>query len=152
MELTALLQKLVANTPRGLEIALAEINSERDNNMSAQVLNNKLNPYYTSDHPNAPQIEAILRSNNLFFDLAQWSALKANAVVVPLPQVDESAGETSDAFMQILRELGELTAKYQEAYKDKKITRKEWRDIAREFEDVFTAVAHAKALIEASVK
>lgn len=152
MELTALLQALVANTPHGLQIALAEINSTRENKMSEQVLNNKLNPYYENDHLNAHQTEAIIRSLNLYLPVAQFYAAKANGVVFILPAISESGAAVSEAFMDITRELGEACADYQAAYGDKKITKKEFKKIAQGFDDVVTSVARAKAIVEAGVK
>jgi len=152
VELTALLQSLVANTPHGLQIALAEINSTRENKMSEQVLNNKLNPYYMADQLNEPQIEAIIRSLNLYLPVAQFYAAKANAVVFIMPVISESGAEVSEAFMDITRELGEACAEYQSAYSDRKICRREFKRIARGFDDVVASVARAKAIVEAGVK
>lgn len=152
MELTALLQALVANTPHGLQIALAEINSARETKMSEQVLNNKLNPYFENDHLNVPQIEAIIRSLNLYLPVAQFYASKANAVVFVLPAITETGAEVSDAFMDITRELGEVCSKYQDAYKDKRICKRDFKQISKEFDDVVASVARAKAIVQAGVK
>ncbi|KQT37697.1 phage regulatory CII family protein [Methylophilus sp. Leaf414] len=152
MELTALLQQLVAEIPHGLEIALAAINATRANKMSAQVLNNKLNPYYPADQLNESQTEAIIRVHNLYLQVSQFYASKANAVVFVLPAVSENRINVSEAFMDITRELGEACADYQTAYGDKQITRKEFKKIARGFDDVVSSVARAKAIVEAGVK
>ncbi|HSH86870.1 MAG TPA: phage regulatory CII family protein [Methylophilus sp.] len=152
MELTALLQMLVANTPHGLDIALAEINKNRVTKMSAQVLNNKLNPYFDNDHLNAPQIDAIIRALNLDLPLAQHSAEKANAVVMSLPSVPEGDIEISNAFMDMTRELGETCAKFQKYYSDKHITRNEFKDISSEFNELLETVVKAKSIVKAIVR
>lgn len=152
MEIAVELHRQVSRSPHGVELALAEINADRANNMHKRALNNKLNPHYTADWPTLPQYSAIIRANNLDFAMAEYHACRANAVVVKLPEVEETGEAVAEAFMDITRELGEACAKYQEAFRDKRITPREFKEIKQEFNDVVAAVMRAKALIKKGVR
>jgi hypothetical protein len=87
VEIAALLQRLVANTPGGFDAALSEINAGRSTKMSAQVLHNKLNHLYPDDQLNESQTLAIIRAINCNVAVASHFAEKGNAVVMILPAV-----------------------------------------------------------------
>lgn len=152
MEIAALLQRLVANTPGGFEAALAEINAGRSTKMSAQVLHNKLNHLYPDDQLNESQTLAIIRAINCNVAVASHFAEKGNAVVMILPAVPEGDMEISNAFMDITRELGETCAKFQKYYTDKYITRNEFKDISAEFNELLETVVKAKSIVKAIVR
>lgn len=140
MELTGLLQKQVALVPDGLVRALDEINDGRTNKMSTQVLNNKLNPHYEQDCLNIHQFEAIVRRLDLALVLAKHFAARANAVVVSLPAVAESDMSLLDDFMNIARELGETSARFQTGFADGVITHDEYGQIKKEVHDTVAAL------------
>lgn len=140
MGLTRFLQKQVDLVPDGLVRALAEINEGRSNQMGAQVLNNKLNPNYEQDCLNLIQFEAIVRRLDLNFELAKFFAAKANAIVVSLPAVPESDMALLDDFMNIARELGETSQRFQTGFADGVITHSEYLQISKEVHDTVAAL------------
>lgn len=140
MELTAKVQKLVATSPDGLVRALAEINDGRSNQMGPQVLNNKLNPNYEQDCLNLIQFEAIVRRLDLNIELAKYFAAKSNAIVVSLPAVPESDMALLDDFMNIARELGETSQRFQTGFADGVITQTEYMQISKEVHDTVAAL------------
>ena len=152
MELTAKLQKLVATSPDGMVRALAEINDGRSNQMGAQVLNNKLNPNYEQDCLNLLQFEAIVRRLDLNLELAKYFAGKANAIVVPLPAVPESDMALLDDFMNIARELGETSQRFQTGFADGVITHVEFQQISKEVHDTVAALLQFEQSVERVVR
>ncbi|MDT7849934.1 phage regulatory CII family protein [Methylophilus sp. VKM B-3414] len=108
--------------------------------MGAQVLNNKLNPNYEPDCLNLIQFEAIVRRLDLNFELAKYFAAKANAIVVSLPAVPESDMALLDDFMNIARELGETSQRFQAGFADGVITQAEYLQISKEVHDTVAAL------------
>lgn len=140
MDLTAKLQGLVDKAPGGLVLALAAINADRSNQMSTQVLHNKLNPFYAADCLNVHQFSAIVRCLDLNLEMACFYAEKANAVVVKLPAVAESDMALLDDFLNIARELGETSQRFQAGFADGVITQAEYQQISKEVHDTVSAL------------
>lgn len=152
MELTAKLQKLVSAKPDGVVRALAEINEGRQHAMGAQVLNNKLNPNYEQDCLNVHQLEAIVRRLNLGFEVAEFFAEKNNAIVVRLPAVPESDMSLLDDFMNIAKELGETSLRFQQGFADGVITQDEFSQIKKEIYETVAALLSFEKSIERVVR
>jgi len=152
VELTAKLQKLVSKVPDGIVRSLAEINEGRDKQMGPQVLNNKLNPNYEADCLNLLQFEAIVRRLDLNLELAKYFAAKSNAIVVQLPNVPESDMALLDDFMNIARELGETSQRFQSGFADGVITQEEYLQISKEVNDTVAALLQFQKSVERVVR
>lgn len=152
MDLTRKIQALVDGVPDGLVRALAEINEGRANQMSAQVLNNKLNPNYAQDCLNIHQIEAVVRRLDLGYAVACYFAEKSNAVVVKLPAVAESDMALLDDFMNIAKELGETSQRFQTGFADGVITHAEYQQISKEVHDTVAALLQFEQSVQRVVR
>lgn len=148
MGLLAWLRDEVAAAEDGITLALAEINKNRQNMMSAQYLNNKLNPNYKADQPNVEQFEAILRRLDLYLPLAEYCVEHANAVVVVLPEVPESDIELLEAYMTMPKELADIGTKFTEAYADGDISGADYKTIEREIDQLVTAALTYKKVVK----
>lgn len=115
-----------------------------------KVMGNKLNPNCTTHDLGAKhELEMLLDFTNGNLDAAEYFAAKANAVVMKLPDLPEMSDMALlDSFMQIMKELGEVSAAFQLAYADGNINKREFECIAAEIEDVFTRLFEFKAGVE----
>ncbi len=105
--------------------------------VKAQTLTNCLNVNASTHNLNISNFELLAEFSNGNMAVAEYFAAKANAVVVPLPDMpDESDMGLLDGYMAVIKEMGELAVRFQEAYSDNNITEKEFEAIELEFADV----------------
>lgn len=98
-----------------------------------KVLASQLNPNTDTHHLSIESLEMLADFTNGNLEIATYFAEKANAVVIPLPNIpDLSDMGLLDGYMAIMREFGELSARFQEAYADGDISHKEFESIAHE--------------------
>lgn len=104
--------------------------------MSPNVLNKKVDPNVDSHHLRLDE-SVKMQSITGDFRILHAMAFTLNHVAIPLPKItDASDMELLDGFMEIVRELGELTNEFQESWADGRITKKELARIHSEGEDV----------------
>jgi hypothetical protein len=105
--------------------------------VKAQTLTNCLNVNANTHNLNISNFELLAEFSNGNLAVAEYFAGKVNAVVVPLPEIpDESDIGLLDGYMAVIKEMGELAVKFQEAYADSNISQKELEAIDAEFADV----------------
>lgn len=98
-----------------------------------KVLASQLNPNTDTHHLSIESLEMMADFTNGNFDVAEYFATKANAVVVQLPNIPD-LGDMGllDGYMNIMRKFGELSARFQSAYADGDIDQREFESIAHE--------------------
>jgi len=117
-----------------------------------KVLASKLNPNVDTHHLNIDELELLAEFTDTSIDVAQYFASKANAVVVRLPDMPDGSDLCLlDAYMQIMKELGELSAEFQKAFADGVINRKEFSRICVEVTGVQAKLLAFQQIIEAKV-
>jgi len=114
-----------------------------------QVLTNKLNPNYDSHHLSIEELEMMGDFTNRNIDIARYFADKANAVVVKVPDAPMD-GDMSllDGFLDITREMGEMSFEFQKSWADGEITKREFQCIKSEVSDVQSKLLAWLAAIE----
>lgn len=117
-----------------------------------QVLSNKLNPNSESHHLNIQEFEMMVDFTAENLMVAEYFAAKANAVVVKLPDAPNGDMALLDAFMKITTELGDASTKFQKAYADGDISNFESDLIAKEIDDVVSALVEFKACVKRIVR
>lgn len=114
-----------------------------------KVLASQLNPNTDTHHLSIESLEMMADFTNGNFEIAEYFADKANAVVVPLPTVPfESDMGLLDIFMSCMKELGEVSGAFQTAYADGDITQKEFERISLEIDDVLARLMEFKAAVK----
>lgn len=115
--------------------------------MSLQLLTNKVNANSESHTLNVQEAEACIDRINANYEVAEYFAHKAGAVVVRLPDVIESDMALLDEFMAIPVELGDVCNKFQRAYADGNINKQEFKVISKEVDDEIAALLSFKASV-----
>jgi hypothetical protein len=138
--LKKLIHRLVHSHDEGVTLATDEINSRRTNQISKQALINKLNPDGSIDSLNITDFENIVNRLKFNFEIAQHFAAPINAIVVRMPTVPEGDLALLDDFMAIAREIGDISAKFQLAYADGKITALEYETVEIEVKQAVGAL------------
>lgn len=152
MNIRELLHRLVHETPGGVARVLEAINYGRKTQMSTQMLTNKLNQFSESHTVNIQELELIANTLNLNLPLAQHFAEKANAVVFVLPDVTENDMALLDGFMQITKELGDVGQRFQQAYADGEIDKRDAKILKKETDDAVAALLAFQKRIEGMVR
>ena len=96
------------------------------------VLMHKLNPNNITHGVMANEAEQIIDLTDSNLSAAEYFASKTNAVVVQLPDCNGSDEELLDAFMDVVKELGVLSAEFQRDWADGRITPVEFRRLSKE--------------------
>lgn len=135
MTLRKLLHRLIYESPSGITGVLEYFNAGRVNKMSLQTLINKVNFNSHSHTTNTEEFELAIDLINCNYEVAEYFASKCNAIVFKLPDVVVGDMALLDGFMDIMREIGEISTEFQEAMSDNKITREEMGRIAKEISD-----------------
>lgn len=148
MNIRALLHRLVGDKPAGKLLLLEAFNYGRKNQMSMQVLTNKLNHNNTAHNMNVDELDLACKTLNLHLPLAEYHAAEANAVVFVLPDIGESDMALLDGFMQITKELGDVGMKFQQAYADGNIDCKDEKAISKEIDEAVAALLAWKERIK----
>lgn len=117
-----------------------------------KVLQNKLNPNSQTHFLTIDELETIGDFTNGNLDIAQFFAEKANAVVVKLPQIPEGDMALLDLYMQIMKELGDVSSAFQKAYADGDIDHIEFNQIASEVDDVVARLLEWQAAVKRVVR
>lgn len=118
-----------------------------------KVLQSKLNPNTDTHHLNIEELEMLADFTASNLSVAEYFAEKANAVVVPLPDMpDLSDMGLLDGFMAIMAEIGLLSAEFQKDYADGEITKKEFERIAIEVSAVQSKLLSFQASIKRVVR
>lgn len=105
------------------------------------VLSHKLNPNMNSHGINADEIEQVIDFAQRHADVARYFADLADMLVIPKIIVNGSDMELLDGYMDIIKELGEFSQKFQQAYADGDINPKEYRAILQEGNEVMAKMA-----------
>lgn len=115
---------------------------------SPNVLNKKVDPNTDTHHLRLDEALKISILNNDPRILHAFAA-GLNHVAIPLPGIDDD-GDMGllDGFMQVIKELGELTTAFQTAWADGSINSNELRDIKQEAQDVQSRLASFVQRIE----
>lgn len=103
---------------------------------SPNVLNKKVDPNTDTHHL---RLDEALKISLLTQDarILQAFAASLSHVAIPLPDIgDDGDMGLLDGFMQVIKELGELTTSFQTAWADGAINSKELSDIKQEAHDV----------------
>lgn len=104
--------------------------------MSPNVLNKKVDPNVDTHHLRLDE-SVKMQSIAGDFRILHAMAFTLNHVAIPLPNFDAIGDmELLDGFMDIIRELGELTQEFQASWADGRITKNELSRIQSEGEDV----------------
>lgn len=143
MNITHLAYRL-AHQYKGGVVGLANMMGKND-----RVLASKLNPNVDTHHLNIDELSMMADFTNTNYELADYFATKANAVVVKLPEfpTDTDAG-LLDGYMSIMRELGDLSHEFQQDYADGRIDAREFERIAHNI-----SLVHSKLIaFHSSVK
>jgi len=101
-----------------------------------QVLINKLNPNCGTHSLLAREFEQIVDFTGTNLEAADYFAAKVGALVVRLDAFAGSDLELLDAFMSVMKELGELSAEFQKDYADGNISADDLHRISKEARDV----------------
>lgn len=105
-----------------------------------KVFQNKLNPNSETHYLNIDEFEMLTDFADRNLDVAEYFAQKVNAVVVKLPAGQECDMALLDVFMSVMKELGDVSSKFQQAYADGDINQFEYSDICKEIDDVVSRV------------
>jgi len=117
-----------------------------------KVLASKLNPNTQTHHLTIDELEMMGDFTDTNYQLAQYFADKCNAVVFKLPNViDQGDMNLLDSYMQIMKEMGELAAEFQNSYADGSIDRKEFARICAEVTGVQARLLAFQSTIESKV-
>ncbi len=116
---------------KGGAIALANMMGKGE-----KVFQNKLNPNSETHFLNIDEFEMLADFADRNLDVAEFFAHKVNAVVVQLPAGQECDMALLDVFMSVMKELGEVSSKFQQAYADGVISQFEYHEICKEVDDV----------------
>lgn len=104
--------------------------------MSPNVLNKKVDPNSESHHLRLDE-SVKMQSITGDYRILHAMAFTLNHVAIPLPHFEDAGDmELLDGFMDIIRELGELTKEFQSSWADGRITLTELAKIKSEAEDV----------------
>lgn len=152
MNIRELLHRLVHEIPGGGARVLEAFNYGRKTQMSPQMLTNKLNPFSESHTVNVQELALIADTLNLNLQLAHHFAEKANAVVFVLPDVTENDMALLDGFMQITKELGDVGQRFQQAYADGEIDKRDAKILKKETDDAVAALLAFQKRIEGMVR
>lgn len=137
----------IAHDFKGGVVGLASMMGRGD-----KVLASKLNPNIDTHHLTIGELEMLADFTDTNYDVAQYFADKCNAVVFKLPAVDDESDMCLlDAYMQIMKELGELSAEFQSAYADGKINNKEFARIAGEVTGVQSKLLAFQSLVQSKI-
>ena len=129
--------RLARSHPGGITALGARMAPSQEKEKSyGQVLINKLNRNNSLNHLYADEFEQIVDLTNSNLAVAEYFASKANAVVVKLEECSGSDMEILDSFMSIIKEMGELSAEFQQRYADGNISQDDFLRITREARDV----------------
>lgn len=120
--------------------ALAARMGERE-----KVLQNKLNPNMDTHHMNEDDIELMLDLADANRRAAEFFAHKSNCVVIPLIDAESTDMELLDAFLNVVRDLGEFSGEFQRDWADGKIDQREFNRLTKDTDDV---IAHLLELRE----
>lgn len=96
------------------------------------VLMHKLNPNNTTHLLSINEAEQIIDLTDSNFATAQLFAAKCSAVVVQIAECHGSDVELLDAFMDVVKELGAMSAEFQRDWADGRITPAEFRRLTKE--------------------
>lgn len=121
-------------------------------NKGLQVLSNKLNPNSTSHFLSVGELEMLADFTQSNLQLAEYFASKAHAVVIQLPEVDESDMGILDLFLSAVKEFGDISGSFQKAFEDGRIDSKEFKLISREFDQSLARLLELKSGIERIVR
>ena len=152
MNIREILHRLVHETAGGMPRVLEALNYGRKTQMSTQMLTNKLNPFSESHTVNVQELALIADTLNLNLHLARHFAEKANAVVFVLPDVTENDMALLDGFMQITKELGDVGMRFQQAYADGEIDKRDAKILKKETDDAVAALLAFQKRIEGMVR
>jgi hypothetical protein len=149
--LKSLFHRLVHGHPEGITLATDEINNRRKNQISKQALINKLNPDGTTDITNIDDFERISDRLRINIDIARHFAAKDNGVVVVMPTVAEGDMALLDDFMAIAKEIGEVSARFQQAFADGELTDQEFSAVEDEIDEAVQALLRFKESVKLRV-
>lgn len=147
MNIRNLIHRLVHDSVGGLPRVLEAFNYGRKNQMSMQLLTNKLNPNSETHTTNVQEFELLGDTLNVNLQISEYFATKCNAVVFVLPDVDEGDMAILDGFMQMTKELGDVGMKFQLAYADGSLDKTDVKVIRKEIKElVASALAFDKRI------
>jgi hypothetical protein len=122
----------IAHEYRGGVVALSSMMGKND-----RVMASKLNPNIDTHHLNIEELSMLADFTNTNIEVAQYFAQKQNAVVVELPNIPaDSDMSLLDNYMDIMKELGQLSTEFQSDFADGNINTKEFERIARHVSQV----------------
>lgn len=154
MKISHIVQQLVSHSPKSIEVLVTEMN-EMDAlvrpdapKRGVQVMRNKLNPNSTSHFLTVQEFEMLVTLLGGELAIARYFAQQKNAVVVELPEVNESDMALLDLFMASMIELGNLSKSFQESYADGVINQQELIAIKKVTSTVIAKLLEFQAAVE----
>lgn len=152
MTLRHLLRRLVYASPAGITGVLEYFNAGRTNKMSLQTLTNKVNFNSQSHTTNIDEFEQAVDLINCNYQVAEYFAAKCHSIVFKLPDVEVGDMALLDGFMDIMREIGDISTEFQKAYADGNINQKEFARICQEISDAQSKLLAFQAKINLVVQ
>lgn len=132
----------------GLEQIREYLNQGKESKTSLQVLINKLNPNSTNAHFYIEELDALCALTNSHDVMAEYHASKCNLICIRVPELPVDGDmEMLDVFMGIMKELGDVSTKFQTAYSDGDISKSEYEQISKEIDDVLSKLLEFKAAV-----
>lgn len=119
---------------------------------SPVILNNKLNAGCDHNHLTVDDAELLLDFTEGNRHAAEYFAHKANCAVIPLISASSSDIELLDAFMNVIRELGEFSAEFQRDWADGKIDQKEFIRLTADSDEVIACLLELRERIGQMVR
>jgi hypothetical protein len=135
VRLRHLLHRLIYASPAGITGVLEYFNAGRVNKMSLQTLTNKVNFNSTSHTTTTDEFEQAIDLINCNYEVAEYFARKCNSIVFRLPDIEIGDMALLDGFMDIMKEIGEISMEFQAAMSDGRINQNEMNRIAKEISD-----------------
>lgn len=138
----------IAHGYRGGVVALSSMMGKND-----RVMASKLNPNIDTHHLTIEELSMLADFTNTNVEVAQYFAQKQNAVVVELPAIPAD-GDMSllDNYMDIMKELGELSTEFQQDFADGNINDKEFERIADQVAQVQAKLSAFQLSVKRIVK
>lgn len=103
-----------------------------------QVLTNKLNPNSETHHLTVDELQMIADFTGRNLEVADFFAQKADAVVVPIPEIEQGDMGLLDAYLAADVERGMISQRFMRAYADGRIDPQEFEEIKIQ---TFSAIA-----------
>ena len=110
---------------------------------------NKLNPNCVNTHFYIEELERLCALTDSHGVMAEYHAARCNMVCIRVPEFPVDGDMAIlDVYMSIMKELGEVSTKFQSAYADGDISAREYEQISKEIDDVLSKLLEFKAAVK----